>query len=66
VQIRQGYGMTETSPVTHFVAFRSGADEIWRRRRLRAKHRVKIIDLETGEPQGTNKRGELCVRGRRL
>ena len=23
----------------------------------------KIVDLETGEPLGANKRGELCLRG---
>ena len=63
LNIRQGYGMTETSPVTHS----SPADP------ARVKYgsvgfaapntECKIIDLETGEPLKPNKEGELCVRG---
>jgi len=62
-KIRQGYGMTETSPVTHSspsdpAQMKSGAVGV-----CAPNTECKIIDLETGEPQGTNKRGELCVRG---
>jgi acyl-CoA synthetase (AMP-forming)/AMP-acid ligase II len=62
-KIRQGYGMTETSPVTHSspsdpAQVKSGAVGV-----CAPNTECKIIDLETGEPQGTNKRGELCVRG---
>ena len=63
LQVRQGYGMTETSPVTHS----SPADS------AQVKHgsvgfaapntECKIIDLETAEPLGPHKEGELCVRG---
>ena len=63
IRIRQGYGMTETSPVTHS----SPPDP------ARVKHgsvgfaapntECKIIDLESGEPLPANKEGELCVRG---
>jgi acyl-CoA synthetase (AMP-forming)/AMP-acid ligase II len=63
IKIRQGYGMTETSPVTHSSP--ANPDEV--------KHgsvgvaapntECKIIDLETGEPLPHNKEGELCVRG---
>lgn len=63
LRIRQGYGMTETSPVTHSSP--ANPDQV--------KHgsvgvaapntECKIIDLETGEPLPHNKEGELCVRG---
>jgi len=61
--IRQGYGMTETSPVTHS----SPADP------AKMKHgsvgppapntECKLIDPATGEELGPNQEGELCVRG---
>jgi acyl-CoA synthetase (AMP-forming)/AMP-acid ligase II len=61
--VRQGYGMTETSPVTHS----SPAD------RTQVKFgsvgvpapntECKIVSLETGETLGPNAEGEVCVRG---
>jgi acyl-CoA synthetase (AMP-forming)/AMP-acid ligase II len=61
--IRQGYGMTETSPVTHS----SPADP------ARMKHgsvgppapntECKLVDPATGVELGPNQEGELCVRG---
>jgi acyl-CoA synthetase (AMP-forming)/AMP-acid ligase II len=61
--IRQGYGMTETSPVTHS----SPADP------AKMKHgsvgppapntECKLVDPATGEELGPNQEGELCVRG---
>jgi len=61
--VRQGYGMTETSPVTHSspappmqVKFGSVGDPA-------PNTECKIIDLETSEPLGPNQKGEVCVRG---
>jgi acyl-CoA synthetase (AMP-forming)/AMP-acid ligase II len=61
--IRQGYGMTETSPVTHS----SPADP------ARMKHgsvgtaapntEVRLVDPATGAELGPNQEGEICVRG---
>ncbi len=62
-QIRQGYGMTETSPVTHSspadpkqVKFGSVGPPA-------PNTECKIIDLASGEMLGANKEGEVCVRG---
>src|SRR5215207_899205 len=61
--VRQGYGMTETSPVTHSspappwpVKFGSGGVPA-------PNTECKIVDLETGEPLGAGEKGEVCVRG---
>jgi acyl-CoA synthetase (AMP-forming)/AMP-acid ligase II len=61
--IRQGYGMTETSPVTHSSPsdpeqVRFGSVGV-----CAPNTECKIIDLETGSPLGPNREGELCVRG---
>ena len=61
--LRQGYGMTETSPVTHSspappydVKFGSVGVPA-------PNTECKIVDLETGEALGARQRGEVCVRG---
>ena len=61
--IRQGYGMTETSPATHMTP----ADPAL------ARHgsigvpvpntECKIVDTQTGAELGRGEEGELCVRG---
>jgi len=59
----QGYGLTETSPVTHMRPLRY-ADE-----RLKSvgpsvpNTDVCIVDLETGEKLGPNEEGEVWLRG---
>jgi len=61
--IRQGYGMTETSPVTHS----SPADPV--RMKFGAvgtaapNTEVKLLDPATGAELGPNEEGEICVRG---
>ena len=61
--VRQGYGMTETSPVTHsspappqIIKFGSVGVPA-------PNTECKIVDLETGEALGRGQRGEVCVRG---
>src|ERR1043165_448927 len=61
--IRQGYGMTETSPVTHSspappFELKYGSVGV-----AAPNTECKIIDLETGEPLGPGEKGEVCARG---
>jgi len=61
--IRQGYGMTETSPVTHSspappLDAKFGSVGV-----AAPNTECKIIDLETGAPVGPGEKGEVCVRG---
>ncbi|MCA1631270.1 MAG: 4-coumarate--CoA ligase family protein [Acidobacteria bacterium] len=61
--VKQGYGMTESSPATHMAP-----DDP-----ARAKHgsvglpvpntECRLIDVETGAELGADSEGEICVRG---
>lgn len=63
LQIRQGYGLTETSPVTHSSPANPAQVKYGSVGFTAPNTECKIIDLETGEPLGRNTEGELCVRG---
>jgi len=62
--VTQGYGMTEASPVTHFLAVRPEHD-----RKPGSVGPVipntecKVVDLATGEELGPRQEGELWIRG---
>ncbi len=62
-KVLQGYGMTETSPVTH--ATRAWSDNI----KMEGigppapNTEVKVVDVTTGEELGPNQEGEIRVRG---
>ncbi len=63
ITVRQGYGMTETSPVTHSspappLNIKFGSVGV-----AAPNTECKIIDLETGAPLGPGEKGEVCVRG---
>ncbi len=61
VKIRQGYGMTEASPATHYTvagAERSGAVGL-----LMPSIEMRIIDPESGKDLPTGEAGEVWVRG---
>jgi acyl-CoA synthetase (AMP-forming)/AMP-acid ligase II len=62
-EIRQGYGMTETSPVTHSSPADPASVKFGSVGVPAPNTKCKIVDLETGEPLGPNREGELCVRG---
>ena len=61
--IRQGYGLTETSPVTHSSPAPPGVVKFGSVGVAAPNTECKIIDLETGEPLGPGERGEICIRG---
>ncbi|HEV8658176.1 MAG TPA: AMP-binding protein [Thermoanaerobaculia bacterium] len=62
-EIKQGYGLTETSPVTH--ATRAGRAGL----KVAAigppipNTEVKVVGVATGSELGPNQEGEICIRG---
>ncbi len=61
--IRQGYGMTETSPVTHSSPAPPKEIKFGSVGVPAPNTECMIIDLETGESVGPGQKGEVCVRG---
>lgn len=61
--LRQGYGMTETSPVTHSSPAPPRTMKFGSVGVPAPNTECKIIDLETGAPVGPGEKGEVCVRG---
>src|SRR5690242_9206451 len=61
--VRQGYGMTETSPVTHSSPAPPRELKFGSVGVPAPNTECKIVDLETGEAVPPGERGEVCVRG---
>jgi acyl-CoA synthetase (AMP-forming)/AMP-acid ligase II len=61
VRVRQGYGMTEASPATHYTV--PGADRPGKIGPLMPNTEGRIVDPETGADLGTGQAGEVWVRG---
>lgn len=61
--VRQGYGMTETSPVTHSSPAPPHELKFGSVGVPAPNTECKIVDLETGEALPPGQRGEVCVRG---
>jgi acyl-CoA synthetase (AMP-forming)/AMP-acid ligase II len=61
--VRQGYGMTETSPATHCTGGDSETMKHGSVGMCVPNTEAKLVDVETGEMVGVGRRGELWVRG---
>ena len=61
VRVRQGYGMTEASPATHYTL--PGADRAGRIGPLMPNTEGRVVDPETGADLGPGQAGEVWVRG---
>lgn len=61
VEVVQGYGMTEASPVTHVSLL--GADKLGTVGPPVADTRQKVVDLVTGDEVAVGETGELLVQG---
>jgi acyl-CoA synthetase (AMP-forming)/AMP-acid ligase II len=61
--VSQGYGMTETSPVTHAVPHEEGAARPGTIGPALPNTECRIVDAETGEDAAEGERGELWIRG---
>ncbi|HEV7746785.1 MAG TPA: 4-coumarate--CoA ligase family protein [Pyrinomonadaceae bacterium] len=61
--VRQGYGMTETSPVTHSSPADPSQVKFGSVGVPAPNTECKVVDLETGEMLPHHREGEVCVRG---
>jgi len=61
--VRQGYGLTETSPVTHTVPPPPAAQKAGCVGPPIPNTEVKIVDLVTGQTLGPGEDGEVWIRG---
>jgi acyl-CoA synthetase (AMP-forming)/AMP-acid ligase II len=62
-RVSQGYGMTETSPVTHAVPHEEGAQRPGTIGPAVPNVECRIVDPETGEDAEEGGRGELWIKG---
>ncbi len=62
VTVKQGYGMTETSPVTHYSDFQ-GAVRPGTVGRLVPATECRIVDAESGSDAAPGQPGEVWIRG---
>jgi acyl-CoA synthetase (AMP-forming)/AMP-acid ligase II len=61
--IRQGYGMTETSPVTHTSPADPAKMKLGSVGTVAPNTECKLVDPATGAELGPKQEGEVCVRG---
>ena len=61
IKIRQGYGMTEASPATHYTV--AGEERVGTVGKLMPSTEGRMIDPETGKDVPTGQPGEVWVRG---
>ncbi|MDQ3810169.1 MAG: AMP-binding protein, partial [Chloroflexota bacterium] len=59
--VKQAYGLTECSPVTHWTP--EGGNKAGSIGPVVRNTQARIVDLTSGQALGSGARGELCVRG---
>jgi acyl-CoA synthetase (AMP-forming)/AMP-acid ligase II len=62
-EVFQGYGLTETSPVTHAARVSSARAKLAGIGQPIPNTEAKVVDLATGDALGTDQEGEICIRG---
>jgi acyl-CoA synthetase (AMP-forming)/AMP-acid ligase II len=62
-RILQGYGLTETSPVTHATRLKEPRISAGSIGPPVPNTEVKVIDLTSGAALGARQEGEICIRG---
>ena len=63
VRVLQGYGLTETSPVTHCVRVGSASGTGGSVGQPLPNTECKVVDVATGAELGPRQEGEICMRG---
>ncbi|MDH5506619.1 MAG: AMP-binding protein [Anaerolineae bacterium] len=61
--VKQGYGLTETSPVTHVTPDEHGNHKLGAVGPIVRNTEVRVVDTANGENLGANERGEVWLRG---
>ncbi len=62
-RVVQGYGLTETSPVTHASSDGEGEARSGSIGRVLPNTECAVVDWTTGEDVGSGEDGEICIRG---
>jgi acyl-CoA synthetase (AMP-forming)/AMP-acid ligase II len=62
-RVVQGYGLTETSPVTHVTRLDGGTVKLGGIGPPVPNTEAKVVDVTTGAELGPREEGEICVRG---
>ncbi|CAH2041339.1 unnamed protein product, partial [Iphiclides podalirius] len=63
IKLLQGYGMTESSPVTLMTPYIYPYNKVGSVGQLLPSTQARVISLTTGDSLGPHKSGELCLRG---
>ncbi len=62
-RVTQGYGLTETSPISHIMTLQEGVEHPGKIGRLIPTIQARLVDTETGIDVKAGERGELWLRG---
>ena len=63
VRVTQGYGLTETSPVTHVMTLEEGSTHGGKVGKIMPTVQARLVDVDTGIDVEPGQKGELWLRG---